>query len=177
MTSPHFQQTPADQAAMRWARVSEIVADALVVEGLSARDAFVTEACAGDVALETELRSLLVADGATELLPEDAFAVAASGFVTAPEAERPDRSGEPVTTASDLYALGVILDRLLTGASPYRAAPTAPLDLAREICEGEPTRPSRVGLDRTATGPRAGAAAAGPLMDARVFLSGTFSYD
>ena len=52
--------------------------------------------------------------------------------------------GETITTASDVYALGVMLFELLTGQSPYKSKPTQPLELAKEICEQEPERPSTV---------------------------------
>ena len=55
--------------------------------------------------------------------------------------------GEMVTTATDVYALGVLLHRLLTGRGPYDADTTTPHDLAREICETDARRPSEVTAD------------------------------
>jgi eukaryotic-like serine/threonine-protein kinase len=61
-----------------------------------------------------------------------------------PEYASPEQvRGEKLTTASDIYSLGVVLYELLSGHRPYRAtATTTPQALARVICEQEPTKPS-----------------------------------
>ena len=74
-----------------------------------------------------------------------------------PEYASPEQvRGESITTATDVYSLGVVLYQLLTGNSPYPPRKTtAPHELARAICEYEPLRPSsiisrRVGAENTA---------------------------
>ena len=60
-----------------------------------------------------------------------------------PEYASPEQvRGEPITTASDIYSLGVILYELLSGQRPYRLTSRTPADAERVICEEEPPKPS-----------------------------------
>ena len=56
--------------------------------------------------------------------------------------------GEGVTTASDVYSMGVILYRLLTGHPPYAVENRPAAEVAKTICEHQPEKPSLV-IDRT----------------------------
>jgi eukaryotic-like serine/threonine-protein kinase len=63
-----------------------------------------------------------------------------------PEYASPEQiRNEPITTATDVYSLGVVLYKLVTGRSPYPAGTRTPHEFARAICELEPERPSAVG--------------------------------
>ena len=53
-------------------------------------------------------------------------------------------TGDTITTASDIYSLGVILYLLLTGRRPYYLKTGDPYEISQAICEQAPERPSQV---------------------------------
>lgn len=60
-----------------------------------------------------------------------------------PEYASPEQvRGEIVSTASDVYSLGVLLFELLTGHRPYRLKTRMQAEIERIICEVEPDKPS-----------------------------------
>jgi len=65
--------------------------------------------------------------------------------VMTPEYASPEQlRGLPITTASDVYSLGVVLYELLSGHRPYRLTSRQPEEVARVILQDEPLKPSLV---------------------------------
>ncbi len=83
--------------------------------------------------LRTDLATLEMAQTRPELRP-----------MTLDYASPEQVRGEAITTSTDVYSLGVLLYRLLTGKMPYGVTTRSPESIRQAILETEPRRPSAV---------------------------------
>lgn len=91
--------------------------------------------------LDFGIAKLLVTDTAQEAIPLTRTGVR----IMTPEYASPEQvRGEAVTTASDVYQLGLLLYELLTGHRPYHVEGRSFYEIERAVCEEEPTHPSDV---------------------------------
>ena len=62
-----------------------------------------------------------------------------------PEFASPEQiKGEIITTASDVYSLGILLYKILTGHNPYKIKSVFHSDISKIITQSEPAKPSEI---------------------------------
>jgi len=97
----------------------------------------------GNILVTGEGLPKLVDFGIAKLLDGTADAGATALQFMTPEYASPEQvRGAPVTTATDVYSLGVVLYELLSERLPYRFKSRVPHEVAHAICEQTPERPS-----------------------------------
>ena len=155
---PLTEHAKAQQLDLR-ARLSLFVEACAAVEFAHRRLVIHRDLKPGNILVGADGKPKLLDFGIAKILATAADADAAPATVTlrgwmTPAYASPEQlRGEPTSTATDVYALGLILYELLTGASPFAPA-TDPVETARAKLEGTIPRPSTAVL-RAAAGGRA----------------------
>jgi serine/threonine-protein kinase len=98
-----------------------------------------------NILVTTEGEPKVLDFGIAKMLGLTANSTATSTRVLTPDYASPEQVvGGPITTASDIYSLGAVLYKLLTGASPHQFEGVSPSAIAFAISSGRITPPSKL---------------------------------
>ena len=94
-------------------------------------------------------RQILVApEGTPRINSREPDDLATDAMVRSEEISPEQVLGEPATTATDIYGLGLVLYKLLTGHQPYQVPGGEESEIYKAVCEQPPERPS-LAVNRT----------------------------
>ena len=118
----------------------------------------------GNILVTADGQPKLIDFGIAKLLaagvdPDEAPTATVLPMMTPAYASPEQVRGEPVTTSTDIYSLGVVLYELLCGQRPYTPSADSLEDIVRVICETEPVPPSAVVRSSAKTAPAPSTAA------------------